>query len=90
MTMEYLSERITNISDLEKLLENINIKAQVARKSACILEIQALASDIASLSEKAAGFEFRIEKRKVKTMKHKNKSPENDRHRSRDFWLKTL
>lgn len=63
--MEYLSERITNISDLEKLLENINIKAQVARKSACISDIQALASDIASLSEKAAGFEFKIEKRKV-------------------------
>ncbi|WP_455527223.1 hypothetical protein [Huintestinicola sp.] len=88
--MEYLSERITNISDLEKLLENINIKAQVARKSTCISDIQALASDIASLSEKAAGFEFRIEKRKVKSLKRKNKSPENDRHRSRDFWLKTL
>lgn len=63
--MEYLSERITNISELEKLLENINIKAQVARKSTCISDIQALASDITSLSEKAAGFEFRIEKRKV-------------------------
>lgn len=23
----------------------------------------------------------------VKNMKHKNKSPENDHHRSRDFWL---
>ena len=63
--MEYLSERITNISELEKLLEMINIKAQTARKSACISDIQALVSDIASLSEKAASFEFRIEKRKV-------------------------
>lgn len=63
--MEYLSERITNISELEKLLENINIKAQIARKSTCISDIQALVSDIASLSEKAANFELRIEKRKV-------------------------
>lgn len=63
--MEYISERITNISELEKLLENINIKAQVARKSTCISEIQALASDIACLSEKASGFEFRVEKRRV-------------------------
>ena len=31
--MEYLSERITNISELEKLLETINIKAKIARKS---------------------------------------------------------
>lgn len=63
--MKYLSERITNISDLEKLLETINIKAQIARKSTCISDIQALVSDIASLSEKAANFELRIEKRKI-------------------------
>lgn len=63
--MEYLSERITNISELEKLLETIKIKAQIARKSTCISDIQALVSDIVYLSEKAAKFELRIEKRKV-------------------------
>ena len=63
--VEYLSERITNISELEKLLETINIKAKIARKSTCTSDIQALVSDIASLSEKAAKFERRIEKRKV-------------------------
>lgn len=63
--MEYLSERITNISELEKLLENINIRAQIAEKSTCISDIQALVSDIAVLSEKAAKFELRVEKRKV-------------------------
>ncbi len=63
--MEYLSERITNISELENLLELLHIKAQLIKKSTCISDIQALASDIASLSEKAAGFEFRVEKRKV-------------------------
>lgn len=63
--MEYLSERITNISELENLLELLRIKAQLIKKSTCISDIQALASDIASLSEKAAGFEFRVEKRKV-------------------------
>ena len=57
--MEYISERITNISEL------LNIKSQLLKQSTCISDIQALASDIASLSEKAAGFEFRIEKRKV-------------------------
>ena len=88
--MEYISERITNISELEKTLELLNIKSQLIKQSTCISDIQELASDIASLSEKAAGFEFRIEKRKVKSLKRKNKSPENDRHRSRDFWLKTL
>lgn len=63
--MEYLSERITNISELEKLLEMINIKAQIAKKSTCISDIQVLAADIAALSKKAADFEFRIENRKV-------------------------
>ena len=68
--MEYISERITNISELEKTLELLNIKSQLikqctCKQSTCISDIQALASDIASLSEKAAGFEFRIEKRKV-------------------------
>ena len=88
--MEYISERITNISELEKTLELLNIKSQLIKQSTCISDIQVLASDIASLSEKASGLEFRIEKRKVKSLKRKNKSPENDRHRSRDFWLKTL
>ena len=63
--LECFSERITNISELEKLLEMINIKAKIARKSTCTSDIQALVSDIASLSEKAAKFELRIEKRKV-------------------------
>lgn len=63
--MEYLSERITNISELEKLLEMINIKAQIAKKCTCISDIQALAADIAAISKKAAEFEFSIEKRKV-------------------------
>lgn len=63
--VEYLSERITNISELEKLLETINIKAKIARKSTCTSDIQALVSDIAYLSEKASKFELRIEKRKV-------------------------
>ena len=63
--VEYISERITNISELEKTLELLNIKSQLIKQSTCISDIQALASDIASLSEKAAGFEFRIEKRKV-------------------------
>ena len=63
--MEYISERITNISELEKTLELLNIKSQLIKQSTCISDIQALASDIASLSEKAAGFEFSIEKRKV-------------------------
>lgn len=63
--LECFSERITNISELEKLLEMINIKAKIAIKSTCISDIQALVSDIASLSEKAAKFELRIEKRKV-------------------------
>ena len=63
--MEYLSERITNISELENLLELLHIKAQLIKKSTCISDIQMLASDIASLSEKAVGFEFRVEKRKV-------------------------
>ena len=57
--MEYISERITNISELEKTLELLNIKSQLIKQSTCISDIQALAS------EKAAGFEFRIEKRKV-------------------------
>ena len=63
--MECLSERITNISELEKLLENINIKAQIAEKSTCISDIQALVSDIAYLSDQAAKFELRVEKRKI-------------------------
>ena len=63
--MEYLSERITNISELEKLLETINIKAQVARKSTCISDIQALILDIDNLSDQAMNFEFKIEKRKI-------------------------
>ena len=63
--MEYISERITNISELEKTLELLNIKSQLIKQSTCISDIQALASNIASLSEKAARFEFRIEKRKV-------------------------
>lgn len=63
--MEYLSERITNIAELEKLLATININAQIARKSTCISDIQALVSDIADLSQKAAKFEFKVEKRKI-------------------------
>lgn len=63
--MEYLSERITNISELEKLLETINIKAQIARKSTCISDIQALILDIDELSNRAMNFEFKIEKRKI-------------------------
>lgn len=63
--MEYISERITNISELEKMLELLNIKSQLIKQSTCISDIQALASDIASLSKKAVDFEFRIEKRKI-------------------------
>ena len=62
--MEYISERITNISELEKALELLNIKSQLIKQSTCISDIQSLSSDIVSLSEKAARFEFRIEKRK--------------------------
>ena len=64
--MEYLSERITNISELEHILEQLNIKAQLAKKSACISDIQALVSDIEALSSSALRFEFKIEKRKVR------------------------
>ena len=63
--MEYLSERITNIAELEKLLETININAQIARKSTCISDIQALILDIDELSNRAMNFEFKIEKRKI-------------------------
>lgn len=63
--MEYISERITNISELEKTLELLNIKSQLIKQSTCISDIQALVSDIAYLSEKAAKFELRVEKRKV-------------------------
>lgn len=63
--MEFLSERITNISELEKLLEMIHIKSQLARKSTCMSDIQALVSDIEILSDSALSFEFRIEKRKI-------------------------
>ena len=63
--MEYISERITNISELEKTLELLNIKSQLIKQSTCISDIKALVSDIAYLSEKAAKFELRVEKRKV-------------------------
>lgn len=63
--MEYLSERITNISELESILTQLRIKAQIAKKSACMLEMQALVSDIDELSNRAVNFEFKIEKRKI-------------------------
>lgn len=63
--MEFISERITNISELEKLLEMIHIKSQLAKTSTCMSDIQALASDIEILSDSALSFEFRIEKRKI-------------------------
>ena len=63
--MECLSERITNISDLESILIQLRVKAQIAKKSTCISDIQALILDIDNLSDQAMNFEFKIEKRKI-------------------------
>lgn len=63
--MEYLSERITNISELESILIQLRAIAQIAKKNTCISDIQALILDIDNLSDQAMNFEFKIEKRKI-------------------------
>lgn len=63
--MECLSGRITNISELESILIQLRAIAQIAKKSTCISDIQALILDIDNLSDQAMNFEFKIEKRKI-------------------------
>ena len=62
---EYRSERITNISELEAILEKISILSQLAENSSDIEEIQSITKSIKENAQKAREFEFRIEIRTV-------------------------
>ena len=60
--MQYISERIVNISDLEKLLTDIHMLSQIARNSSGD-ETQKLLREIEKLANQAAHFQFRLESR---------------------------
>ena len=63
--MLYKSERITNISELENLLEKISILSQQAEKSSPPGVVRELTQEISALAGKARAFDFRIECRTV-------------------------
>lgn len=60
--MDYISERITNIAELEKLIEECYIQAQLLQKESPHKEnFQQLIDNL----QKARNFEFKIERRKT-------------------------
>lgn len=63
--MTYQSERITNISKLEEILEKISLLAQLIKTNPCSEKLQGLVNEIIRLSEDARNFQFNIEVRKV-------------------------
>ncbi len=68
--MVYQSERITNISQLEDILEKISVLAQLIKNNPCIEKLQGLTNEIIRLSENARNFQFDIEVRKVNDPTH--------------------
>ena len=60
--MDYISERIANIADLEDLIETCFIQAQILQKESSRKEnFQLLIDNL----QKAKDFEFKIERRKT-------------------------
>ncbi len=58
----YISERITNLAELEKLIDSCYIQAQILKKESPHKEdFQLLVDNLKS----AKNFEFHIEKRKI-------------------------
>ena len=62
---EYRSERITNISELEAILEKISILSQLVENSSDIEEIKGITKSIKESAQKARDFEFHIEVRVI-------------------------
>ena len=60
--MQYISERIVNISDLEKLLTDIYLLSQIAQNSSGD-ETQKLLREIEKLADESANLQFRLESR---------------------------
>ncbi len=60
--MKYISERVVNISDLEKLLTDIHLLSQIAQNSPGD-ETQKLLCKIERLADEAVHFQFRLENR---------------------------
>jgi len=68
--MDYVSERITNIAELEQILEHLSIAAQalnleIAKDSPSMYRINELSKTINDLVKKANAFEFIIDRRKT-------------------------
>lgn len=61
--MKYVSERIVNISELERILADILIKSQIVKSSSCESDRQELLCEIIDLANKGTRFEFNIERR---------------------------
>lgn len=61
--MKHISERIVNLSDLEKILADISIMSQMAQNSSRENDRKELLCEIVNLADKAAHFEFHIESR---------------------------
>lgn len=61
--MEFMSERVVNISDLEKILTDIFLLSQIAQNSSCDDDKQKLLCKIERLADQAAHFEFHLESR---------------------------
>lgn len=60
--MQYISERVVNISDLEKILTDIHLFSQIAQNSSGD-ETQKLLRKIEKLADQAVHFQFCIESR---------------------------
>lgn len=60
--MQHISERIVNITDLEKILTDIHLLSQIAQNSSGD-ETQKLLHEIGRLADEAANFQFRLESR---------------------------
>lgn len=61
--MQFISERIVNISELEKILSDIHLLSQIAQSSSCDEEKQKLLCEIEKAADQAAHFQFRLESR---------------------------
>lgn len=67
----YISERITNISDLEKILEKERLLIEVLNKELEknqpeMNKVKEVSKGIAKCHERASSFEFCLERRKVR------------------------
>lgn len=60
--MQYISERIVNIANLEKILTDIHLLSQIAQNSSGA-ETQKLLRKIEKLADQAVHFQFCIESR---------------------------